>query len=95
MLLSFWDVSAAALNAGNVEGLFNLSLLTAAVQTSPMVCLWMLPQTRDQLLELSSKSMGHSAMGGAIFLFIVCSSTAFIFIVGILNIVMPGWAGSS
>ena len=95
MLLSIWDVSVEALEAGDLQGLFNLSLVTAMIQTSPILFLWMLPQTRDQLLELSSKPIGRSEVGGIIFLLIMFSSMAYIIIVGILNIVNPGWAGES
>jgi hypothetical protein len=92
MLLSIWDVSADALKAGYLDGLFNLSLLTAVIQTSPIFLLFMLPQTRDQLMNLASKP---SAVGGTIFLCILFGSMSYIIIVGILNIVEPGWAGAS
>jgi site-specific recombinase len=94
MLLSIWDVSVDALEAGYLDGLFNLSLLTAVIQTSPIFLLFMLPQTRDQLMDLASKR-SRSALGGTIFLCIMFGSMSYIIIVGILNIVKPGWAGGS
>ena len=94
-LLSIWDVSVAALKAGNLDGLFNLSILTAVIQTSPIFLPPMLPQTRDELLGLASKPMGRSVLGGTVFLLIMFASMSYIITVGILNIVKPGWAGES
>ena len=110
MLLSIWDVSSDALTSyryyGNnnnddggssnyLDGLFYLSVLTAVIQTIPILFLPMLPETRDELLGLTLKPMGRSSVGGTIFLFIMFSSMLYIFIVGIFNITKPGWAGES
>eukprot|EP00980_Cylindrotheca_fusiformis_P003938 scaffold871_cov130-Cylindrotheca_fusiformis.AAC.15 len=91
-LLSIWDVSVEALASGYLDGLFNLSLLTAAIQTAPVFLLFMLPKTRGQLMDLASKP---SILGGSIFLIIMFGSMSYVVIIGILNIVKPGWSGAS
>ncbi|CAJ1948481.1 unnamed protein product [Cylindrotheca closterium] len=92
VLLSIWDVSVEALEAGNLDGLFKLSLLTAVIKTSPIFLLFLLPQTRDQLFDMTAKP---SVLGGTIFLLVLFGSMFYIIVVGILNIVDPGWAGAS
>lgn len=91
-LLSIWDVSVEALEAGELEGLFNLSLLTAVIQTSPVFLLFLLPKSREQLFDLAA---GSSILGGTIFLLVLFGSMSYIIVVGVLNIVDPGWSGAS
>lgn len=92
MMLSIWDVSAEALESGDLDGLFNLSLLTAVIKTSPVLLLFMLPQSRNQLHDMAANL---NVFGGAVFLMILFGSMCYIIFVGILNIVHPGWAGAS
>lgn len=91
-LLSIWDVSVETLEAGDLEGLFNLSLLTAVINTSPVFLLFMLPKTREQLFDMTTKP---SVLGGSLFLLVLFGSMFYIIVVGILNIVDPGWSGAS
>jgi hypothetical protein len=94
-LLGIWDVSKEALEAGHLDGLFNLSVLTTAFQMSPILILFWLPQGRDELYALAKKPYSGSPIGGGIFLTILFGSMSYTFIVAILNIVDPGWAGES
>lgn len=96
-LLGIWDVSKQSLENGQLDGMFNLSLLTTVIQMSPILIIYWLPHNRDELYALGQKPYGAGAnsIGGSIFLAILLGSTAYLFIVVILNIVDQGWAGES
>jgi hypothetical protein len=94
-LLGIWDVSKQSLENRQLDGMFNLSLLTTVIQMSPILILYWLPRGRDELYALAQKPSGTSPIGGSIFLAILFGSTAYTFIVTILNIMDPGWAGES
>jgi hypothetical protein len=94
-LLGIWDVSKQSLENEQLDGMFNLSLLTTVIQMSPILILYWLPRGRDELYALAQKPSGTSPIGGSIFLAILFGSTAYTFMVAILNIVDPGWAGES
>ena len=91
-LLGIWNVSLGALEAGDLTGLFKLSVLTAFIQMSPLLFLNWLPHSRHELLALETKQLskwGHT-VGGALFVTIITLSISFTIIVGILNIVRGG-----
>jgi hypothetical protein len=92
VLLGIWDVSLGALKAGDLTGLFKLSVLTAVIQMSPIMFLNWLPHSRDELLALETKSLskrGH-VVGGSLFVTIVTLSILYTIVIGILNIVKGG-----
>ena len=93
LLLGIWDTSEAAMERGDLDGLFNLSILTTLIQLSPVLILRWLPHGREDLLELSNKP--GSPVGGAIFLCVLFGSMFWTLLVALLNIVKPGWAGGS
>jgi hypothetical protein len=99
MLLSIWDVRVETLQAGNLQGLFQLSILTAAIQMSPAFFLCWLPHSREELQQLASSSSSllskrtNGRLGGILFLFLLIASMSYVILVGVLNIVAPGWAG--
>jgi hypothetical protein len=95
MLLSIWDVSDKTLAARDLQGLFYLSVLTNVLQTCPILSLHWLLHYREDLLELASKPKGNRALGGGLFLLILVLSVGIAVVVGVLNIVDPGWAGES
>lgn len=90
-----WDVSKEKLEAHDLEGMVNLTILTTVMQVSGILFVWMLPRTKDELLELRNKSNGSSRVGGFLFLVITFFSILYAMTVGILNIVAPGWSGES
>jgi Na+/melibiose symporter-like transporter len=95
-LLGIWDVSKRALEIGELDGMFNLSILTTVIQMSPVLIIGWLPHGRDELLALAQKPYsGASPLGGGIFLAILFGSTAYAFTIAILNMTNPGWAGES
>jgi MFS family permease len=95
VLLGIWNTSETALLEGNLEGLFNLSVLTTLLQIAPIVFLCWMPHNRDHLYALSEKAGSGHALGGAIFLTVLGASMMWIFTVAVLNILNPGWAGAS
>mmetsp|Transcript_18627 Transcript_18627/g.25850 ORF Transcript_18627/g.25850 Transcript_18627/m.25850 type:complete len:301 (+) Transcript_18627:1-903(+) len=94
MLLRIWDVSKAAFERGDLSGMVNLTLLTTALQVSAILFVGLLPHTKEGLAELGRAS-SKSSIGGFIFLAITLLSISYAVMVGILNIVNPGWAGES
>ena len=95
MLLSIWDVSKEALANGELSGMINLTILTSILQMSGISFVGMLPHTKEELFELREKKFGTSKLCGIIFLTITFASILYAIIVGILNVVMPGWSGET
>jgi hypothetical protein len=95
LLLGIWDTSKEALEAGDLDGLWNLSILTTVIQMSPVIVIGWLPEGRDELYALTEKAYSGSALGGGIFLAVLFASMIWTFAVAVLNIVTPGWAGGS
>eukprot|EP00816_Leptocylindrus_hargravesii_P011718 CAMPEP_0196813788 /NCGR_PEP_ID=MMETSP1362-20130617/39237_1 /TAXON_ID=163516 /ORGANISM="Leptocylindrus danicus, Strain CCMP1856" /LENGTH=578 /DNA_ID=CAMNT_0042190171 /DNA_START=40 /DNA_END=1776 /DNA_ORIENTATION=- len=95
MLLPIWDVSKETLIAGDMSGMINLTVLTTALQVSGIFFVFLLPKTKEDLIQLGHGASGRSRMGGIIFLSITFLSILYALVVGILNIVAPGWMGES
>ena len=94
-LLGIWDVSKEALTEHELQGMVNLTILTTVLQLSGILLVRMLPRTKDELFELRNTDYGSSRVGGLIFLVITFASILYSMIVGILNVVAPGWSGES
>ena len=98
MLLGIWDVTKDTLVEGELSGFVKLTLLTTALQMSPIFFLHWLPQNKAELMELSNPSghRSHSRLGGIVILGVAFSSILYSLVVGTLNIIYPGWihAGS-
>ncbi len=93
-LLKIWDVSRATLAAGNVQGMINLSYLTTFSQVSAIVFVGLLPRYKEDLTALAHGAY-QSRIGGFIFLCITFFSIAYAVVIGVFNIVDPGWMGES
>jgi len=89
-LLGIWDVRKETMESGDLDGLFNLTILTTLLQVSPILFLGWLPHGREDLHALSSSS---SKVGGAVFLFVVLAGLCYTVAVALLNVLRPGWAG--
>jgi hypothetical protein len=94
-LLGIWDVSKQALMDGQFQGMINLTVLTTAMQVSGILFVGLLPKTKEDLFELKNKGFGSSRVGGVIFLGITICSILYAIIVGLMNIIAPGWMGES
>lgn len=92
LLLGIFDVSKSTLEAGDVSGLFKLSVLTTAIQTVPILFIGLLPHARDDLMAMSDTK---STIGGVIFVALLFVSMIYTLVVAALNIFDPGWAGES
>ena len=95
MLLGIWDVSKTALEKHDLQGMINLTYLTTALQVSGVLFVGLLPEYKEDLERLKTSKMGTSKIGGIIFLCITFSSIAYAIVVGLLNIISPGWMGES
>lgn len=94
-LLRIWDVSKEALGSGELTGMVNLTVLTSCLQISGIFFVGLLPRTKDDLFQLQEKGFGSSKVGGAIFLAITFLSIIYAIVVGVMNVVSPGWMGES
>lgn len=94
-LLGIWDVSKGVLAEHELSGMVKLTLLTTILQVSGILLVRMLPRTKDELFELRNTDYGSSQLGGLIFLVLTFASILYSMIVGILNVVAPGWSGES
>jgi len=95
LLLGVWDVSKEAMESGYLTGMVNLTWLTTAIQVSGVLFVGLLPRTKEDLAKLHNDPMSGSKIGGFIFLFVTFSSVVYSLVVGVLNIIKPGWAGES
>lgn len=95
LLLGVWDVSKEAMESGYLTGMVNLTWLTTAIQISGVLFVGLLPRTKEDLAKLHNDPMSGSKIGGFIFLFVTFSSVVYSLVVGVLNIIKPGWAGES
>lgn len=95
LLLGVWDVSKDAMERGDLTGMINLTALTTLIQVSGVFFVGLLPRTKEDLSNLHSDPMSGSKIGGFIFLFVTFASVLYSIVVGVLNIVAPGWSGES
>jgi hypothetical protein len=95
LLLSVWDVSKEAMERGDLSGMINLTALTTLIQVSGVLFVGLLPRTKEDLANLHADPLSGSKLGGFIFLFVTFSSVLYSLVIGVLNIIKPGWAGES
>lgn len=95
LLLSVWDVSKEAMGRGELQGMINLTALTTLIQVSGVFFVGLLPRTKEDLANLHADPLSGSKLGGFIFLLVTFSSVLYSLVVGVLNIINPGWAGES
>lgn len=95
LLLGVWDVSKEAMERGELQGMVNLTALTTLIQVSGVLFVGLLPRTKEDLANLHADPLSGSKLGGFIFLFVTFSSVLYSLVVGVLNIIKPGWAGES
>lgn len=93
MLLGVWDVSKTALEKGDISGMVKLTALTSCFQLFPIVFISYLPRGAADMKELSRGT--QSRVGGGIFLAVILVSVLWVLVTGVLNILLPNWAGAS
>jgi hypothetical protein len=86
LLSGIWDVSNASLRAGNVDGLWKLSLLTSGLAMLPILWLHLLPNNAEEQEELA-KSKERSQPAGIVFLVVLFGSLAWTSISAIWRVV--------
>lgn len=94
VMLRIWDVSRTAFLSGQLQGMINLTYLTTAIQVSALAFVGWLPEYKEDLVRLK-EDHNRSKIGGTIFLTITFMSILYAIVVGVLNIVAPGWMGES
>ena len=57
MLLRIWDVSKPTLANGELSGLTNLTILTTAMQLAPLLFVWMVPHSLEDLSQMRSTTI--------------------------------------
>jgi len=95
LLLGVWDVSKEAMEQGDLSGMVKLTAFTTLIQVSGVLFVGLLPRTKEDLANLHADPMSGSKLGGFIFLFVTFASVLYALVVGVLNIIKPGWAGES
>jgi hypothetical protein len=95
LLLGVWDVSKEAMEKGQLSGMVNLTWFTTFIQISGLLFINLLPRTKEDLDTLHADPMSGSKIGGFVFLLITFASILYSLVVGVLNILKPGWAGES
>lgn len=81
------------ISEGDLSGMTNLTILTTALQLSGICFVFLLPRTKEELVALGSSV--KSRTGGVIFLVITFCSILYALVVGLMNILLPGWMGES
>ena len=88
-------MSKEAMERRELSGMINLTALTTLIQVSGVLFVGLLPRTKEDLANLHADPMSGSKIGGFLFLFVTLSSVVYSLVIGVLNIVKPGWAGES
>lgn len=73
--------------------MINLTYLTTCSQIAALVFVGLLPHYKDDLVALGNSA--KSKTGGFIFLSVTLASITYAVTIGLLNILAPGWNGSS
>lgn len=73
LMANIWDVSNTAMKENNLDGLWNLTILTSAINVVPLLLLKLLPNSAEEQEELS-KCRDQSKTGGLIFLGVLFGS---------------------
>lgn len=92
-LLRVWDVSKAAMERGDLSGIFKLSILTTALQTLPVLFVGLVPHGVEELDQLKSSrgsNANRSRVGGSIFMATVMLSLFYAIFVSVMNVFRPG-----
>jgi len=95
VLLPIWDVTKNTMLSGDLSGLVKLTILTTLLQTSGILFVKLLPNTKEDLATLHNDRLSGSKLGGFVFLAVTLVSIIFSVVVSSLNIFAPGWAGES
>lgn len=90
LLLGIWDVSKETMLSGDLSGMTKLTIFTTILQTSGLLFVKLLPNTKDDLAKLHSGAYSGSRIGGTIFLFITISSVFAAIIICAINIITGG-----
>jgi len=84
-LASIWDVSNQAMRAGDIDGLWRLTLLTSCLSLLPLALLDLLPHTKREQEELG-RSQERSVVGGVCFLCVLGASVLYSFYSAIIQV---------
>uniref|UniRef100_A0A7S4VLR2 Uncharacterized protein n=1 Tax=Ditylum brightwellii TaxID=49249 RepID=A0A7S4VLR2_9STRA len=95
VMLGIWNVSKETMISGDVSGMTKLTILTTLIKASGVLFVKLLPRTQDDLESLHADQFSRSKVGGFVFLTTTFLSILYAIVVGVLNIVKPGWAGGS
>ena len=90
LLLGVWDVSKETMLEGDLSGMTYLTIFTTLLQTSGLLFVGLLPNTKDDLYKLHSSQFSGSRIGGFIFLAITFSSIFAAIVIGVINIITGG-----
>jgi hypothetical protein len=85
LLSDVWDVRNDTLRAGNVSGLWKLSLLTSALAMLPILWLHLLPNNAEEQEELA-KSKERSRPAGIVFLVVLFGSLTWTSVSAIMRV---------
>ena len=90
LLLGIWDVNKETMLEGDLSGLTKLTILTTILQTSGLLFVKMLPETKDDLKLLHKSKHSGSRIGGFVFLTITLSTVLTAILIAIYNIITGG-----
>jgi hypothetical protein len=91
LMLGIWDVSKETIVSGDLAGLMKLTILSTLLQTSGVLFTFLLPNSKDDLVALGTRT-SKSKVGGYIFLGITVFSITYALSIGVMNIL---WEGKS
>ncbi len=90
LMLGVWDVRKETMLEGDLSGLTKLTILTTILQTSGLLFVRLLPETKDDLNVLHSSAHSGSRIGGFVFLAITLSSVFAAILISFINIITGG-----
>lgn len=72
-LTLIWDVGNTALADGDFSGILQLTILTSCLQVAPIIFVFMLPNSKDEVYKLISSGASNRTAGAVLAFSIVAS----------------------
>ena len=89
IFLKIWDCSNDAIKRGDYEGIEYLTILTSAISVIPVAFIWLLPESKEKLIEMKKKEEKNE-IAGALVVIILVISILFTVILNLYILLTPG-----
>ena len=89
LFLKIWDCSNEAIKREDYEGIEYLTILTSVISIVPIAFIWLLPESKEKLIEMKNKNEKNE-IAGALVVIILVVSILFTVILNLYILLTPG-----